>query len=782
MAVFVLLSRQDQGNAEAIIQLHIKESNSAPKGLYGSEDMCNRVYTSLIDRLLCIGAGTLSRQTQTFSIRKDSTAIYDLGHLSIRSYAEKSESRKLDVSTVNGRKLLGVQHERHKHEIGTNTETPGENIKDKDLSSPDAVSRPAKYHIEPVIETYSSSSKEVPIVVATTASESDLVSLLKMLSILRTSSGNTKMVVFDLGLSKMFKEMVASKDQNTEIRSFNHPHACRAGCKPQMVHSLLGAFSIIIWADIGHLPAWDMRLVLDEYPVGTSFVGQLSNKTINTPRHLYSFNTTENADLVSTNFFILFPHIRFYYRVLLPWVRCGIDESTHLCAAPIQAKGRIDMLNSYGRYIVSYTDALLSILLTDYIRLFPNSTLLSKAFPAPSYHAEPAHGNEDRVPVLPYVSNGLVLDRAFLAFVPMHGPNNQMSMIYDAAGLAWQTNTRVLVPPTAPHYVKNDRPGVTQEIAHILPGDQIFTAHFLYRNALLADPASSWAGLLPTVDFMIFEPLPHSVCPAPRNCSVGELMAAHGHLRRFFQNTGIAREVGATLNIVRCSSPSSARACLESAMNPGGGAGGGRRSTIAFWRSISKVHIGTCAENRHLKRSAPFALQSAMLVPGNAHQSPCLALQLRLHDTRCRFSACSVNNVPEARLADAPAFSVLMRPETPDTAAWRNLTVIGVVATVRDEAARAGLHLYALMPFHRALFNAVARLPNVSTSQNLDVAGRSDLEVLFLEMALAAGCDGGYVRDPRSSFSRTISLMRGGEGMLDARLKPVPGRKCLAPA
>ena len=124
------------------------------------------------------------------------------------------------------------------------------------------------------------------------------------------------------------------------------------------------------------------------------------------------------------------------------------------------------------------------------------------------------------MPVLPYVSNRLILDRPFLAFVPMHGPNDQLSMIYDAASLAWRADARVLIPPVAPHYVKNDRPGVTQESDRILPGDRIFTAHFLYRNALLADPASSWAALLPTVDFMIFEPLKGSACPAPRNCTV----------------------------------------------------------------------------------------------------------------------------------------------------------------------------------------------------------------------------------------------------------------------
>ena len=41
-------------------------------------------------------------------------------------------------------------------------------------------------------------------------------------------------------------------------------------------------------------------------------------------------------------------------------------------------------------------------------------------------------------------------------------------------------------------------------------------------------------------------------------------------------------------------------------------------------------------------------------------------------------------------------------------------------------------------------------------------------------MALAAGAVGGFSRDPQSGISRTIFFMRGGEGVLDARLDPLP--------
>jgi hypothetical protein len=114
------------------------------------------------------------------------------------------------------------------------------------------------------------------MVVATSASESDLSSLIDMLSILRRYSGNLKLIVFDLDLSDRFKAVVTEKDQSVEIRKLPIG-MCRIS---QMVHSILETFSIIIWADIGYLPPWDLRHALEEYPVGTSFVGILTNSTI----------------------------------------------------------------------------------------------------------------------------------------------------------------------------------------------------------------------------------------------------------------------------------------------------------------------------------------------------------------------------------------------------------------------------------------------------------------------------------------------------------------------
>jgi hypothetical protein len=619
-------------------------------------------------------------------------------------------------------------------------------------------------------------SKEVSITVATAASESDLGALLDMLTTLREYSGKMRLVLFDIDLSDQFKTVVADKDRNMEIRKLP-VGLCRTECKAQMVHSLLDTFSIIIWADIGNLPSWDLRLVLEEYPVGTSFVGLVSNSGSSLPGSAAQIKPVNTTTLVSTAFFILFPNVRFYYRVLLPWVECRGYPTSHNCAAQTRVGDQIEAINEQSRTLEYsanyYSDAMLTILLLDYQRMFPESIILREAIRPASDNGESVQKNG--MPVLPYVSDDLVLDKRFIAFVTRYGPNNQMSMTYESAGLAWKMNARVLLPPIATHHVQTNQPGVSARLdqPEALAADRLFTAHFIYRNALLADTSSSWAALLPTIDFMTFQPLPG--CLAPRNCSVRELMNAHPTIHRFFRNTGLAKEAGATLNIVRCKSHKHMRGCLQSALSAGGS-----RNIIAapfFWQISGATRArGECAAQMPLPRASPFAVQSAMLVPGNAHGQACVALQLRLLDTQVRDGSRFVNNVPEAELADVPAFSVLMRAEAPDTAAWHNTTLLGVIAAMRDAAAQRGLHLYVLMPFHQALFDAVAQLANVTTARALSVVGRSDLEVLLLEMALAAGCRGGVVLDPSSSLSVTIAAMRGGEGLLDARLAPLPDR------
>ena len=54
---------------------------------------------------------------------------------------------------------------------------------------------------------------------------------------------------------------------------------------------------------------------------------------------------------------------------------------------------------------------------------------------------------------------------------------------------------------------------------------------------------------------------------------------------------------------------------------------------------------------------------------------------------------------------------------------WPGLSLDGVVDAVQRAAARRGLGLYVMMPFHRPLFELLAR-EGVATVQDYDVAAR----------------------------------------------------------
>ena len=71
---------------------------------------------------------------------------------------------------------------------------------------------------------------------------------------------------------------------------------------------------------------------------------------------------------------------------------------------------------------------------------------------------------------------------------------------------------------------------------------------------------------------------------------------------------------------------------------------------------------------------------------------------------------------------------------------WPGLSLDGVVDAVQRAAARRGLGLYVMMPFHRPLFEHLAR-EGVATVQDYDVAGLAELEVTLVDMGLGAICE-----------------------------------------
>ena len=356
-----------------------------------------------------------------------------------------------------------------------------------------------------------------------------------MISTLRQTSGQLRLIVFDLGLSAQQRSALSAADAHHELRPPPPPDECPPDCRPQMLLSLLPLLAVVAWADPGGLPPWDLRALLTDFPAGTSFVAARGpDGPGRSP--LVEGGGGGGADNVSTAFLAVYPDVRLYHRVLLPWAACGPGTPGPDCPAPTSARRRLAALPSpplRSAPAASHrrqSERALAALLDDFRLLFPAA--VSGAVPPPIAPGGPPGPRGPPAPALLRVSESLRLDRPVLAYVPLHGPNNQLSMLCDAAAVARRLGARALAPPLAPHYARTERPGVAQRPGLHLPADALFSAHFLHQHAVLAGPDSSWAGLLGRgqVELVIFDrggapPAMATVnCTAEGSCAAGQLV------------------------------------------------------------------------------------------------------------------------------------------------------------------------------------------------------------------------------------------------------------------
>jgi hypothetical protein len=126
--------------------------------------------------------------------------------------------------------------------------------------------------------------------------------------------------------------------------------------------------------------------------------------------------------------------------------------------------------------------------------------------------------------------------------------------------------------------------------------------------------------------------------------------------------------------------------------------------------------------------------------------------------------------VPEKDLVDSKCSEVMIRNQ------WGGRTISALVDIARQTALRKRLTLYVLMPFHKSVFDYLARMPNVKTIQDFNLEGMSELEVLLSDMALGATCDL-FVPDAFSSLTTVVSSMKRGRGLMSPRKVIAKGGK-----
>ena len=558
-------------------------------------------------------------------------------------------------------------------------------------------------------------------VVATAASTGESSQLASMITMMSHNSGTARVVVIDLGLSEAEKNDL-QKSYNIDFRDPPPAHhQCTLPLKSQLVYHILKYFDVVVWADIGHLPPWDFRRLLDDFPLGTAFVGNFSSCKLPRvlPKRLKALSPGSSlARVISSRFFAIIVDYRFYSRVLLPWVQCS---SGLPCPTSMQEYASSLPANFTCQ---ARDDALLTFLLTAFEAQRPRSVLLDVSLPASTSQA-PARASLGP-PRLPRIgdSDGRLPAGPLLACVPLFGPNNQVVMLLHAAWLAEQYGARVLMPPIRPHYLKTERANVSQDSAQ-MPAADVFSAHFLYRRAILVDNSSESvvSGLLSKLDVIILEPHMMPNCAYRQTCTVADLLPVK-YLGAFLDSIGARRSphVRVPVNTGKGSPQARANASLAAGRVP-----------LFVWYTIDffRVHKASIP----IFRAGPFRVPHVMLARDFRPARACLAVHIRLHDHhKGSDGAITVQSVPEEGLLGAPADLVLRGSR------WPGLSVAGVIDVVWRAAARRGLGLYVLMPFHRGVFEHLVRM-GVATVQDYDLAGLSELEVMAVDMALGAACE-----------------------------------------
>jgi hypothetical protein len=600
------------------------------------------------------------------------------------------------------------------------------------------------------------------LVLVTVAESRDTNALILRLTDFRRISGNVSVIVFDNGLSSEDKARIEDRFTECEIRPCRKNQTSNGiPNKSEMILDVVRDryhHGIIAWADVGHLPDWDLSLILDRYPVGISFVGELSNDTSNYPGHNPAVDM--RIDYASSRFFAIFSDLRFYYQVLLPWNSCATGASCPILSP--NSNPAVPAVNSSDSFFLSRA-------LTAFRKSHRRSVSLKKKL---------GHGmrtNQEMQRPAPALSRilatGLQPPTPFIGCVTLFGPNNQLITLLYLASLARKLGVRFLAPPLRPHHLKTARPDVSQDSAQI-PAEHVFSLHFLYQSAVIADPSSSWADLLPLVDLIVHKPPGSFTAVRCRkgggNCTLDRIMKDR-NVGEFLRSVGVRSRRADAINVVVCDSDP--EECVTDALRRR------QRIPILLWHNIAHAK----REVRSMRRGFPtlssghFQVPRASLERSIRHQRPCLALQIRLQDAVVRNSTVMVGSVPASELMRSKCSEVMIRNQ------WGERTLADLVATARSAASRRNLTLYVLMPFHKPVFDRLARMRDVTTIQSFNLQGMSELEVLLSDMAMAAACDL-FVPDAFSSVTSVVTSMRGGVGLLSPQRLAREGGRALRAA
>ena len=464
--------------------------------------------------------------------------------------------------------------------------------------------------------------------VATACDERSYTGVLLLAESLRAANPGVFLLVFDVGMTSSESKMAVRALPCTELVAFpfgQHPHlaggpaaggAAGTAWKPIAVELAMRRFGVLVWADADMRVAGDLAALLQGLPARLALAGPPPAPGF--PAEEAAPGPVWRAPLaawwglgsgqepgqplpahgVATHVMVVVGTADMYWRVLGRWSLCAQDRScvelaTQAAAAwPRGPAAQAGGSGCAGRRTLAVDEAMLSLALAGYAgggHDHAGDVLLGSAAFGAAFRCG---GGGDTPPPGPASASAAMVRRLggagaplpgqLVVSVPRYGPNNQLKVVTNALRLATEFGARFVAVAIQPHYkdlqareAQHKGLGGAQAEAdeHMIgsvPVQELLSPYVLHQRAVLAEPSSSWAALVPTLDFIDTDPCPKgSACPATSAIKVAAFCNMTTYTRMFGRASGLqASTAHLPMARIRCS-PADFKSCLTESLRRG---------------------------------------------------------------------------------------------------------------------------------------------------------------------------------------------------------------------
>ena len=195
-----------------------------------------------------------------------------------------------------------------------------------------------------------------------------------------------------------------------------------------------------------------------------------------------------------------------------------------------------------------------------------------------------------------------------------------------------ELNARFLATPIAPHYVRMQTRNQSNKGEQLKPlhPEQLFTSHFLYQHAVIADTDSDWTNILPSIDFVIINQNASGLqgCSS-RTATIGGLMAENAYFRRSCSEIGLDSQVDSSVQVIM-TGVKEFILCVQASFLK-------KRNVIYLfpWFGPCSIIPNGCPFYRDIIHASPFRVPEKLLTNQTFHNlQECISIHIRLVDRK----------------------------------------------------------------------------------------------------------------------------------------------------